>query len=754
MSEYNFHNFDDYDFELLCCDLLNEDQRINTRTKHGLEYKQVLSFNTFKRGKDKGVDLYFENEGYTVIGQVKLFRGKFNELYNSLKQKKGGRNEYDKVIELRPSKYIFMTSTPLSLSNKEDLKKFFSPFIISTKDIYGKEDLNRLIRQFDRIEKMYVKLYLNNTVVLENILNKATLDRSNFTREQILSKIELFVQTSNFSKALEILDTKNLLIIKGIPGVGKTTLAKILSLYYIKKGYRFIEIFDLDNEIERLIDADDEKCIFYYDDFLGSNSLLISDALRNENRLNSIIRRIALKSNKALIMTTRTNILNNAQYNSEKLKRVFDLISTFEIDITHLNQNEKKEILYRHIKRNCIEKLFDINSRLFDEIINHQNYSPRLIEFITDKRNTEKYSTNYRDFAIESHNNPEQIWSYTYNQQIDHIDKIYINHLFLFGKSCNIIRFKESFINRLKYEVSVNNYTITNNEFKKCTTTLDGTFITIKSRYNYNDYINQQEVEFLNPSIADFLFKEIRSNIEAIKGSISSFDDIEILLNRFNHNRKDLDKLYSTNQLKEILLSNVSFDKLNKIHDKIKYLEIILNYFPLQMIEEQFSNEIINIIDESSLDNYVEDFCDLMFSLRELKIVHSYISKKKRELIKILFTDTFYINEFEAILTLCITYNIDIKLQIKDNEINELFIEVVNRVIDEEIEQFVYERKDNIQSIEKVNIISQQALNHIKPTFDMFENVNDLIVQKLYNYNWDHLLRYNKYRNGEEIILY
>ena len=72
MTNYNFDNFDDYDFELLCCDLLNEEQRINVRTKNKLDYKHILSFSTNKRGKDKGIDLYFENEGYKVIGQCYL----------------------------------------------------------------------------------------------------------------------------------------------------------------------------------------------------------------------------------------------------------------------------------------------------------------------------------------------------------------------------------------------------------------------------------------------------------------------------------------------------------------------------------------------------------------------------------------------------------------------------------------------------------------------------------------------------------
>ena len=58
MTNYNFDNFDDYDFELLCRDLLNEEHRLDIKSNHGLEYDHILSFSSFKRGKDKGCLLY------------------------------------------------------------------------------------------------------------------------------------------------------------------------------------------------------------------------------------------------------------------------------------------------------------------------------------------------------------------------------------------------------------------------------------------------------------------------------------------------------------------------------------------------------------------------------------------------------------------------------------------------------------------------------------------------------------------------
>src|SRR5665647_1124434 len=751
MTNYNFDNFDDYDFELLCRDLLNEEHRLDIKSNHGLEYDHILSFSSFKRGKDKGIDLYFEKDRIKVIGQVKLSRGKFIDLFSSLRKKTNGFNEYDKVKEQNPTKYILMVSTPLSLSNKETLIQFFSPYIKSINGIYGKEDLNKLISKYDWIEKRYVKLYFNNPLVLERLLNKATIDGSAFTKEQIISQLQLFVQTSNFTKALSILELNNLLIIKGIPGVGKTTLAKMLSLYYIENGYSFIEIFELDYEIERLIDADNEKCIFYYDDFLGSNSLIILDALKNEGKLNRLLRRIAHKSNKALIMTTRTNILKNAEYNSEKLKRVFNLIAKYEVDVSILSTDEKNGMLDKHIKKNNLNDVFELNCSLKEKIVNHKSFSPRLIEFITDTTNYELHKENYKIFILESLDRPEEIWSFAYNHQISHIDRIYINHLFLFGNSCPIERFRKSFINRLRIEASNNSYTITNSEFKKCTTILDGSFISIKSRLNYSDYGQPKEIEFINPSIVDFLIKEIKENLMLISSSIESFDEGDIIWTRFNHSKKELLNIFDNEQLKKILLNKDIFKIFNSIDDKTKYIMTLISYFSVSEIEAIFSTEIEEILDYGFENTAIEAFCNFIKSLKDLKLVVDYINSQDYYIINSLFEDTAYKSEFESILELFNVFDLDFSEYLQSPENKARIHNTLEKVMDDEIEQFIFERQDKISSYTQVEELYLIAKDTFKNFISGIEYIDEIVSKKLVSYDWDHLIEYQRFKNNGEI---
>lgn len=54
---------------------------------------------------------------------------------------------------LNPTRYIFVTSLPLSSENKELIKELFKPYIKDDDDIYGQEKLNDILSNNSSIEK-------------------------------------------------------------------------------------------------------------------------------------------------------------------------------------------------------------------------------------------------------------------------------------------------------------------------------------------------------------------------------------------------------------------------------------------------------------------------------------------------------------------------------------------------------------------------------------------------------------------------
>jgi DNA polymerase III delta prime subunit len=744
MVQYTFENLDDYSFEILCRDLLNEEQRQEVKENHGLGGNFNLSFTTFKRGKDRGIDLYYSAGEITVVGQVKHVRSDFKGLMKALRQKLNGKTEADKVKALGPSKYIFMTSVALSISNKEELQRFFSPFVIRISDIYGREDLNKLLSLYSHVERRHVQLYFTNHLVLENLMTAANVSSSMITVEQIKDQVKSFVQTTNFSTALKAIDSRNLLIIKGLPGVGKTVLAELLCLYYVEKGYKFIEVLNIDTEIERLLERP-EKCIFYYNDFLGANTLLVADALRNEARLSRLLRRIESSSSKKIVLTTRNNLLNNAEINSEGLGRIFERISPYELDISGLSYEERYEMLRVHIEKNNIPIRLFAND-LFDFICEHKNFSPRLIEFISNRKDVDIHIESYEEFVKYSFENPKKIWEFAYQNQTSHICKIYLNHLFLFGSGFNTQAFRASFEKRIQYEVLFNNYSSDNQEFKSCTRQLDTTFITIKFRYNFEEAY--QDIEFINPSFADYIRNEIRENRGFILGSVLNFDRHEILLERFNHTKKDLIHLMNSDMLRSLLLNKNSLQIFREQYSVINYLELISNYFDILEIENVFAEDITSIFYSDEMGDSVYDYLNFLNEFSTSMIVNKFVTNHHDTLFPELFDKIVFKSDFDSIMDVMKLYKIDIKEYIGNERVMTVLKNSFYRVLNDDIGDYVFMKKEYIKSRRDIDDIYSDLITKYLEYLELFSIEESLIIGILDGIDWQGILNFHQFKNS------
>lgn len=722
--------------------MLNEDHRMNIRSDNGLPGNVILSFSNFKKGKDGGIDLYYSAGGYTVIGQVKQSMGSFSTLMSRLKTKINGKNELDKVQLLDPDKYIFMTSMPLSLSNKEALKDFFDPYIKEHTDIYGREDLNKLLNQFFQIQRSHPKLYFNSVHVLERVFVEATSARSEFAAKEILDELPHFVRTTDFPKALSILEDEKLLIIKGRPGAGKTTLAKMLSLYFIERGYEFVEILDLDSDIERLLDIPGKR-IFYFDDFLGSNRYLIKDAFSNEPRLSRLVRRIARSAEKALILTTRTNILKNAEYLSDKLPKMFNSLSKFEVDVTALSYWEKEEILRRHIVRSGISKDIFPES-LVGEVVSHTSFTPRLVEFLTEPKNVFIHREDYSRFVWQSLKYPKELWANAYHQQIDHIDRVYLNHLFLFGNEIDESIFRPSFDHRLTHEVMSNNYLIQGQEFRKSTIVLDGTFISISSETDTDNKL----IEFLNPSVIDFIIKEVKNSTGMIAGSLRVFDRPELLFERFNHHEKDLLKLFNHVELKEILLEKDKFQYFTSKGEKLAFLDLLIKYFTIQEIEHYYTKEIGAFLEVDLSGFSPDEYVKFLLDYKESFSVRNFMLQRYREIVDRLLSATEYENTFDAVLDIFHTYDLDFNSYIANEMSEKKVYETFKRILEDSVDHFIFIKQDNLFNMGDVEKLYSEAYMEFRPFFKKMDGAKGMLQQLLDAQDWQSKLKFNNFKQS------
>lgn len=481
VNDYDFKSLSDFDFELLVRDLLQK--------------KEGCTLESFKPGRDGGIDLrHISDCDNTLIVQCKHYASStFSQLKSSL------RKEVEKVKRLNPSRYIVATSLGLTPQNKNEIEALFGSYCKDQGDILGKDDLNGLLRDYSDIEKKHYKLWLTSSVVLDNILHSAVYNQSDIDKDEIIQKSKLYVQTDAYFKAKSILEEARYCIITGVPGIGKTSLAEILLLEYMSNGFEVFKIYDMKEAYE--VFNSHKNQLFYYDDFLGQTSFEDKLTKNEDTKILKFINKISNNKKTFFILTTRDYILNQSKSTYEKLNEIEFDKGKYVLELEDISKLSRAHILYNHIyfsdlNPEHIESI--IRNRNYLKILNHANYNPRIIQFMTTKKLN--FDGQYIDCFLEYLDNPRKIWEHAFENQLSIPSKNLLLVLLVLPNSVLYDNLKKSFDSY--HEIKCNKFGIArnNSDFKKSLKELDGNFLTI---IRDNKGINI--VKFHNPSIKDFL---------------------------------------------------------------------------------------------------------------------------------------------------------------------------------------------------------------------------------------------------------
>ncbi|WP_417876825.1 hypothetical protein [Winogradskyella sediminis] len=513
MTNYDFSTLSPLDFEELACDLINASSKYSNFDGN---------LRTFRAGKDYGIDLLLSTptNNYEVVGQVKHYvKSTFSKLLSDLENK-----EKNKVFKLKPKRYIVVTSQELNPENKLKIKDVFEPYIVSLNDIYGRQDLNILLRDNKEIEENHYKLWFSSFIILNKILNYRFQGRQKeFTDKVLKRRFRLFVETQNFHKAKYILNKNKFIIITGEPGVGKSTLSDMMIYDFIKDDYQLNIIYDDIKEIEINLLDDNSKQVFYYDDFLGHTQAEILKSKSAENALIRIISRIENLNNKFLILNTRKFILTSFLDESERFREFNPLRSEAKIELQSYSYGIKRRMLDNHILESelSIEQI-DVIKKLAPKICQHDNFTPRIIEFFTGIRVLELNAVDYENFILNNLKNPKEIWNHAYFFQINDYERFLLNTLYSLKSEVIKEHLEEAYNFRLDYEVQHNNYVKPLNSFNDSLRRLNNGFIVLNDRsiFKDNEFKTKDTltiIGFINPSLEDFLKYSIHNNILEIE---------------------------------------------------------------------------------------------------------------------------------------------------------------------------------------------------------------------------------------------
>lgn len=398
---YDFTSLSPADFEDLCRDVVGREIGIQ--------------FETFTPGPDGGIDGRHASSTKSTILQVKhLVGSSFAKLKSTMKSERAS------IDKLDPDRYILATSRGLTPANKEALATEIGPALRTQGDIYGAGEINALLRKFPDIEKSHIKLWLSGTAVLERVLWGAAHTITELSKSEIEGKVRVYAHNPSFPAGQIILENQHVLIISGPPGVGKTTLAEMLVYTYLAEGWELVAIRALDDGFGTIDDT--KKQVFLFDDFLGKIALDEQALAAKDSDLARFMRRVRTSPNARFVLTTRAYIFEEARRASEYLADQRLDISRYLLDVGIYTRRIRARILYNHlIVANTPIPLVRslIESRAVKSIVDHRNYNPRVIEWMTDAdrlhgQTPETYPASF----LTALDNPSQLWDTAYRKHI------------------------------------------------------------------------------------------------------------------------------------------------------------------------------------------------------------------------------------------------------------------------------------------------------------------------------------------------
>ena len=465
------------DFELLVRDLLQE------------EFGIFLE--SFGPGRDSGIDFRFAQGTDATIVQVKHYVDS-----GPRKLVAAAKKELPKVKKLKPTRYIFATSLPLSPNQKSELIEAMPGVPLQAADILSREDIDNLLTRHPKVLRQHLKLWLTNTQTLERIVHAGIYNRTDAELEVVKGNISRYVHSNSVADAEVILARRGSLIISGHPGVGKTTLMRMLMCLHLEQGWQVFVVEDLTEAIEVFTSGD--KRLVVFDDFLGQVSLS-TDTIRNVDRsLLRFLERVQKQKDLRFILTTRDYLLSQAQQESDRLKSPEVNAAELVLNVGAYTRSIRSQIVFNHIYFSDLttsEKMELLDGGYYLKVIDHPNFSPRIIELITSASYLALQGKPVREIASSVLANPVVLWETPYEQHLSADSQRLLQALFFCYYSMPIDYLEASFARICAGSSPHSSQSIERGRFRRALKPVEGSMIAISNR----------RARFSNPGIKDFL---------------------------------------------------------------------------------------------------------------------------------------------------------------------------------------------------------------------------------------------------------
>ena len=352
---------------------------------------------SFLDSKDGGRDGAFTGSwkavGQEGLGGPFVIQCKFTGKVNHVLKVSALADEAQKARKLVErglcESYVLMTNAGLAGTEAAGVKELFESVGVKYFVAFGATWINQQILENKRLRMLVPRLYGFGD--LSQILDERAYAQARTILESMREDLAKVVVTDAYRRAAAALDRHSFVLLIGEPAAGKTTIASLLAMAAIDQwDVSPLKLDDPDLVVERW-NPDEPSQFFWLDDAFGVTQYEVLLAYR----WNHILPRMPsmLTKGAKIVMTSRDYIYNRARMDLKD--SAFPLLkeSQVVVHVQDLSPQEKRQILYNHLKLGKQPRSFRTRIKPYLEgVADHERFVPETARRLSDPLFTKNLS--------------------------------------------------------------------------------------------------------------------------------------------------------------------------------------------------------------------------------------------------------------------------------------------------------------------------------------------------------------------------
>ena len=277
--------------------------------------------------------------------------------------------------------YILMTNSgvsgPMAAKIQTALKEVGVKYVL----IYGSTWINSQIKENAHLRRLVPRVY--GLGDLSEILDGRAYEQGAALLEYLKDELSKVVITSSFKNAADAIEKHGFVLLIGEPAAGKTTVASLLAVGSLDQWKAPTMKLETAEQVVHHWNPENPQQFFWIDDAFGVTQHESTLTSRWNQAMPKVV--TMLGQGAKIVMTSRDYIFHEAK--KELKKGAFPLLheSQVVIDVHKLTLQEKRQILYNHLKMGKQSKKFkkEIKPHL-EYIAKHERFIPEMARRLAD----------------------------------------------------------------------------------------------------------------------------------------------------------------------------------------------------------------------------------------------------------------------------------------------------------------------------------------------------------------------------------